>query len=311
MANTIKLKRSSVPGKIPAVGDLELGELGLNTYDGKLYTKKNVSGTESIVDLSGSAGIQYTFSSTAPASPNPGDEWTDADTGVSYKYLDDGSSSQWVEIWGLGAVESSGDITVNRLVEGTARQLIQTNAAGDGVEWTSNIDVPGTLDVTGTATFDGAVVLNSTGYIDLPVGTTAERPGAANSGMLRFNSDLVQFEGYDGTAWGAIGGGGGFEIATTPPASPTAGDTYWDQDEGNAYIYYDDGTSSQWVPLVPSTPPKNATGGGTDEVFFENMQTVSTDYTLTTGRNAMSAGPITIDAGVSVTVPSGQSWVIV
>ncbi|MFZ9946623.1 MAG: hypothetical protein ACO3FN_06045 [Vulcanococcus sp.] len=55
MANTIKLRRSAVAGKTPAVGDLQLGELALNTYDGKLYTKKD-NGTASIVELSGSAG---------------------------------------------------------------------------------------------------------------------------------------------------------------------------------------------------------------------------------------------------------------
>ena len=52
MANLIKLKRSAVAGKAPAVGDLSLGELALNTYDGKLYTKKD-DGTASIVELSG------------------------------------------------------------------------------------------------------------------------------------------------------------------------------------------------------------------------------------------------------------------
>lgn len=54
-----------------------------------------------------------------------------------------------------------------------------------------------------------------------------------------------------------------------------------------------------------------ATGGGGDEVFLENGQTVTANYTLTSGKNAISAGPITIDSGVSVTVPSGQNWVIV
>jgi hypothetical protein len=55
MANLIKLKRSAVAGKAPVVGDLELGELALNTYDGKLYTKKD-NGTASIVELSGGGG---------------------------------------------------------------------------------------------------------------------------------------------------------------------------------------------------------------------------------------------------------------
>ena len=55
MANTLKVKRSAVPGKVPAVTDLELGELAINTYDGKLFLKKDVNGTAQIVDVS--AGV--------------------------------------------------------------------------------------------------------------------------------------------------------------------------------------------------------------------------------------------------------------
>ena len=53
-----------------------------------------------------------------------------------------------------------------------------------------------------------------------------------------------------------------------------------------------------------------ATGAGGDTVFQENEVIVTTSYTLTTGKNAMSVGPITIDGGVTVTVPGGQRWVI-
>ena len=54
-----------------------------------------------------------------------------------------------------------------------------------------------------------------------------------------------------------------------------------------------------------------AAGGGTDRVFYENDITVSTDYTITTGKNAGSFGPITIASGVTVTVPSGSTWTVV
>lgn len=53
-----------------------------------------------------------------------------------------------------------------------------------------------------------------------------------------------------------------------------------------------------------------ATGGGPDDIFYENSQTVENDYTITSGKNAMSAGPITIDTGVTVTIPAGSTWVI-
>ena len=54
-----------------------------------------------------------------------------------------------------------------------------------------------------------------------------------------------------------------------------------------------------------------ATGGGTDKVFVENGQVVSSNYTITSGKNAMSAGDITINTGITVTIPTGSRWVIV
>jgi hypothetical protein len=111
------------------------------------------------------------------------------------------------------------------------------------------------------ATFTGDVILGTTTALELPDGTTGERPGSPVNGMIRYNTTLNQFEGYKASAWGAIGGG--------------------------------------------------ATGGSSDDIFYENGQTVTTNYTLSTGKNAMSAGPITINAGVTVTVPSGASWVVV
>jgi hypothetical protein len=59
-ANVVKFKRSAVPGKVPATTDLNLGEIALNTYDGRVYLKKSVASTESIVTLqqySGGTGV--------------------------------------------------------------------------------------------------------------------------------------------------------------------------------------------------------------------------------------------------------------
>ncbi len=61
-------------------------------------------------------------------------------------------------------ISASAEIAVSKLADGSARQLLQTDAAGTGVEWTDNVDIPGTLDVTGTATFDGTVNINEGTY---------------------------------------------------------------------------------------------------------------------------------------------------
>ena len=58
MANTIRIKRSAVQGKVPVVGDFTLGELALNTYDGKLYTLKD-DGTASVVEIGASSGADF------------------------------------------------------------------------------------------------------------------------------------------------------------------------------------------------------------------------------------------------------------
>ena len=56
MANTILHKRSSTASAAPAVSDLSLGEIAVNTYDGKLFVKKSVSGTESIIEIGAGGG---------------------------------------------------------------------------------------------------------------------------------------------------------------------------------------------------------------------------------------------------------------
>jgi hypothetical protein len=60
-----------------------------------------------------------------------------------------------------------------------------------------------------------------------------------------------------------------------------------------------------------TTVSQGAVGGGVDKIFVENDKTVTTDYTITTNKNAFSAGPITINSGVTVTVPTGSVWTIV
>ena len=54
-----------------------------------------------------------------------------------------------------------------------------------------------------------------------------------------------------------------------------------------------------------------ATGGGTDQIFYLNGQTVTTNYSIPSGQNAGTFGPVTVNSGVTVTIPSGSTWSIV
>ena len=138
---------------------------------------------------------------------------------------------------------------------------INVSAVGGAETANFGLALAASPSFTGTATFAGNILMSGTGTLDLPVGTTAQRPGSPNNGMIRYNSTLSRYEGYSGSAWGQLGGG--------------------------------------------------ATGGGTDQIFFTNGQSVSTDFTLSGSLNAMSAGPITIASGVTVTVSSGATWTVV
>ena len=63
---------------------------------------------------------------------------------------------------------------------------------------------------------------------------------------------------------------------------------------------------------LTNLPPSAPVGGAsTNSVFFENDKAVAVNYQITSTKNAMSAGPISINAGIAVTVPSGCSWTIV
>lgn len=91
--------------------------------------------------------------------------------------------------------------------------------------------------------------------------------------------------------------------STTRPAAPTAGQTILQTDTQSLWSYI----GGDWVDVSGAS----ATGGGDNKVFWENDITVTEDYTITASRNAGTFGPVTINSGVTVTVPSGSVWSVV
>ena len=83
---------------------------------------------------------------------------------------------------------------------------IATNSATATGTLLSSLSVTGNMDVTGTFTVSDNILMTGTGAIDVASGTTAQRPGSPSAGMFRFNSQTTEFEGYDGSSWGDIGG---------------------------------------------------------------------------------------------------------
>lgn len=85
------------------------------------------------------------------------------------------------------------------------------------------------------------------------------------------------------------------------PVTPVNGDIRYNSTTSK----YEGYSGSAWGQLGGG-----ATGGGADTIFVLNGQTVTVDYTIPTGFNASSVGPISIDDGITVTIPVSSSWVI-
>jgi len=146
----------------------------------------------------------------------------------------------------------------------------------------------GTLGVTGNTTLSADLSVNGN--------TTL---GNASSDTITLNAATANVPNnlnFSGTGTIRLPNG-----TTAERPSPTAGMIRYNTTE-NTFEGY---AAGQWGSIGGG-----ATGAGGDQVFYENELTVTASYTLTTARNAMSTGPITIDSGVTVTVPTDQRWVI-
>ena len=85
------------------------------------------------------------------------------------------------------------------------------------------------------------------------------------------------------------------------PSVPVDGEIRYNTDFGSFEGY----SSGSWGNIGGG-----ATGGGGDEVFVLNSRVVTTDYTFPTGKSGESVGPVTINSGISVTIPSDERWVV-
>jgi hypothetical protein len=195
--STVQLKRSATASKVPLVADLQLGELALNTYDGRLFFKKD-PGTAAIVTVATTADTQTLTNKT------------------------------------LTSPVITGTLTANGSI-GTVGQILSSN--GSGVYWSS-----GTYATT--------------------------------------------------------------NISDTAPSSPLAGDLWFDSTDGSLNVYYNDGTSSQWVSAISNQ---------TDAAYIvktANYTATNRDHILadTTGGVFTITLPASPAIGHNVVLYDNNSW---
>jgi len=159
-------------------------------------------------------------------------------------------------------------------------------------------------------------------FDDRYLGAKSSNPALDNdgnallAGALYYNTTVPEMRLYTGSAWvAAYVSGAGFvaQSSSTGSAYMPAGTTgQRDGSPSAGYLRFNSTLAKfeGYNGTAWSSVGGGATGGGSDDIFIENGQTVTTNYTISTNKNAMSTGPITINSGITVTVPSGSNWVV-
>ena len=179
------------------------------------------------------------------------------------------------------------------------------------------------------------VIVDATGALRVALGTTGQRPATPSVGDVRYNTTTPGFEGYqtiNGAVIGTLTNVTTTATATTnTPHNLTSGNTIvmsgcTPANYNGTFVVTVTGTASFTYTML-SDPGGSATivgsyvyngwgaiGSGSGTIvggpIIENNQVISVNYTMTVGNNGESVGPITVDAGVIVTIPTNSRWVI-
>lgn len=201
-----------------------------------------------------------------------------------------------VTLTSLGVVASAAELNfVDGVTSSIQTQLNGKQATitgGASTVTTSNLTASRALisDATGKIAVSATVSDTELGYLD---GVTSSIQTQLN-GKQPLDADLTALAAMTTTGLVARVGVSNFIVRSIV---------------GGANVSVTNGDGIAGNPTISVTG--GASGGGPDAIFWQNDQTVTTNYTILSGKNAMSAGPITIGTGVTVTIPSGSVWTIV
>ncbi len=317
MSTNITLKRSSVQGKVPLTTEIALGEIALNTYDGKLFIKKNVAGTETIIDVTANTNLTLTSNSstvsinsdsgtdvtilaanattagvlTADAQTIAGAKTFNADVAIADKIVHSGDTdtairfptTDTVTVETAGSermrIAANGNIGIGTTTPTDVLQVVGGNLLV-GTDSGDAFNSHSKIRIQGTADEYIQIKSDGTGQVGLLFGNTTDDFTAGILSLQTAGNDL-KFFANNATRM-TIDSAGNVGIGNTTP------------------------TDKLSVSGAVTATSFNSTSG-----FFENSQALASNYTVVAGRNAMATGPITINSGVTITIQDGARWVVI
>jgi hypothetical protein len=247
---------------------------------------------DTLNELAAALGDDANFSTTVTTSI--GTKWTQDNTKIT----------NWDTAYGWGNHASAGYLT----------SFTETNNLTAAVTWAN---VPDTNITQSSVTQHQAALSITEGQIS-NLGSDIVLDSDIGVTVQAYDANLVTYATNGNTAYGwgdhasagyatypsQTGNSGKYLTTDGSVTSWAAVDALPDQTGQSGNYLTTDGSTASWAAL--DTDANTTTKG-----LYEMANTISSNYTITSGNNAMSAGPITIDSGISVTIPSGSVWSIV
>jgi hypothetical protein len=261
MADTILIKRESIPGAVPTTSQLALGELAVNTHDGKLYFKKN-DGTDAIIEVGtpvAEDGVATdSIQDGAVTEPKLGDGAVTTNKlgplSVTEGKIATGAITS--DKLGTSAVTAAkiqtAAVTTNKIADSavTSTQILDATITGTDIAL-STITSANIIDGTITAADTDNTIAKqdtTTGSLDLPSGSTLQRTTVFSTGSLRYNTTLGGIEFHTGSEYIPLVGDNGIQITNTGIAM-TGTYTGNFTATGNVTAYSDERLKSDWSDL--------------------------------------------------------------
>jgi len=223
------------------------------------------------------------------------------------------------------AVEAASDS--NTFTDADHSKLNAIEASADVTD-TANVTAAGALMDSEVTNLADVKTFDTSDYATSAQGTLATnalpKSGGAMTGAITTNStfdgrdvatDGSKLDGIAASANNYVHPNHSGEVTSTADGATVIADNVVDEANlkvSNAPVngYSLTAQSGNTGGLTWALSAAGATGGGTDQVFYENSRVMTTNYTITSSKSASTVGPLTINSGVTLTIPSGERLVI-